>query len=185
LTTLSPSVAVAVPTLAVTVRVVPLPVTPVIEAPEDPVPVSSKLPAAPPVIALLKVTVQLTVAALVGLLPTRVTERTEGGRVKVSPVPKGSPPTGLLSASAIPVELAILNPIEPRAVPRSTVTVRVVPLPVTPVIAAVPRLLPVRAKLLAAPPVTLSLKVTRKLAVVPVGGLAPTRVIETTRGAIE
>jgi hypothetical protein len=91
----------------------------------------------------------------------------------------------LLSASAIPVELAILNPIEPRAVPRSTVTVRVAPLPVTPVIAAVPRLEPARAKLLAAPPVTLSLKVTRKLAVVPVGGFAPTRVIETTRGAIE
>jgi hypothetical protein len=80
----------------------------------------------------------------------------------------------------------MLRPIEPREVPKSTVTVRVVPLPVIPVIAAVPRLDPVKAKLLAAPvPTTLSLKVTRKLTVLPAGGFGPTRVIDVTRGAIE
>jgi hypothetical protein len=61
--------------------------------------------------------------------------------------------------------LTIFKPIEPVAVPKSTVTVRVVPLPVIPVIAAVPKLDPlgdVKRKLLAAPaPSTLSLKVTR------------------------
>jgi hypothetical protein len=66
-----------------------------------------------------------------------------------------------------------------------TDTVRVAPVPVTSAIVALPRLVPVKAKLLAAPPVTLSLKVTRKLTVLPVGGFGPTRVIETTRGAIE
>jgi len=86
LTTLSPSVPVAVPTLAVTVRVVPLPVTLAIEAPEDPLPVSSKLPDAPPVIALLKVTVQLTVEAIVGLAATRWIETTLGGSMNDSPV---------------------------------------------------------------------------------------------------
>jgi len=151
--------------LAVTVRVVPLPVTPVIVAPEAPVPVNSKLAVEPPVIALLKVTVQLTVEALVGLLPTRVTETTEGGTMNVSPVLKGRPPTTLLSESVIPVPLTMFRPIEPVEVPKSTVTVRVVPLPVIPVIAAVPKLDPlgaVKRKLLAAPaPSTLSLKVTR------------------------
>jgi hypothetical protein len=62
--------------LAVTVRVVPLPVTPVIVAPVMLVPTNSKLSRAPPVTLLLKVTVQLTVAELVALLPSLVTETT-------------------------------------------------------------------------------------------------------------
>ena len=69
-----PSVPVVVPTFALTVHVVPLPVTVVTLAPVPPV--SAKLAAVTPVIFRLKVTVHATVAALVGSVPARLIERT-------------------------------------------------------------------------------------------------------------
>ena len=157
----SSSVPVAVPGFALTVHVVALPVTLVTLVP---VPagcaVSVKLEALTPVMLSLKVTVHATVAALVGLAPARLIETTFGAIVYFSPVVKGRLPTALLSEFLTPVELAMLMPTCPVAVPTVTGTVHVVPLPV-----GVPMLAPVEpvpaiAKFAAVTPVTLSLKVT-------------------------
>ena len=81
LTICRPSVPTVVPTFALTVRVVPLPVTVTTLAPVPPV--SAKFDALTPVTLLLKVTVQATVAALVGFAPARTIERTLAGTVMV------------------------------------------------------------------------------------------------------
>ncbi len=73
----NPSVPVPVPVLAETVHVVPLPVTEVIAGvPPSPVLTSEKLLAVTPVTLAPKVTVQETLAALVGLVPARMIEVT-------------------------------------------------------------------------------------------------------------
>ena len=69
-----------VPVVAVTVRVGPLPVTDVIAPPATPPErTSAKSPASTPVTDALKVTVHVTVPALVGLAAARATDRTVGG----------------------------------------------------------------------------------------------------------
>jgi hypothetical protein len=73
----NPSVPVVVPVVALTVHVVPLPVTPVTLAPVSPDEgVRLKFDAVTPVTLLLKVTVHATVAALVGFAPARLIETT-------------------------------------------------------------------------------------------------------------
>ena len=73
---------------------------------------------------------------------------------------KGRFPTGWLSLSATPVELSILIPTVPVAVPTVTGIVHVVPLPVgVPTVAPVDPV-PVIPKLAAVTPVTGSLNVT-------------------------
>jgi hypothetical protein len=74
LVTLKPTDPPAVPGAAVTVHVVPDPLTPVIVAPGDPV--NARLAAVRPVAASLKVIVHENDSALVGLAPARVTEST-------------------------------------------------------------------------------------------------------------
>jgi hypothetical protein len=76
------------------------------------------------------------------------------------------------------------RPSEPDAVPGFTLTVHVVPLPVTLVTLAPPAPVPVRLKFDAFNPVTLSLKVTVHAKVEALDGFAPDRLIETTFGAI-
>jgi len=80
-TRLSPSVPVPLPVLAVTVQVVPLPVTPVIEAPVTlPPGTNRKSAASTPVMLWSKVTVQSTeVFGLVGLTLARLIDKTVGG----------------------------------------------------------------------------------------------------------
>ena len=75
---LRPSVPLPVPLLALTVYVVPLPVTPVIDVPVTPLATSAKSPASTPVTASEKVTVQLTEAAAVDAGPMRLMETTVG-----------------------------------------------------------------------------------------------------------
>ncbi len=71
-----------VPVEAVTVYVVPLPVTEVTVPPlSAPVRASAKSAASTPVTASLKVTVQLTLAALLGLAPAH--DRADGRRGRV------------------------------------------------------------------------------------------------------
>jgi hypothetical protein len=75
----SPSVPLPVPVLAVTVQVVPPPLTPVIAGvPPSPTLTGTKLPLLTPVTLVLNITVQETLAALVGLAAARLIEVTEG-----------------------------------------------------------------------------------------------------------
>ena len=77
LTISRPSVPVSDPTVALTVQVVPLPVTVVTPAPVTPGCVERlKLEALTPVILRLKMTVHETVVALVGSAPARLIETT-------------------------------------------------------------------------------------------------------------
>jgi hypothetical protein len=143
--------------LAVTVHVVPLPVTVPIVAP---LPVRLKFDAFKPVTLLLNVTVHETVAALVGLVPARLIDSTFAAIAYASPVVNGRLPTGLVSLSATPVELSMLIPTDPVAVPTVTGIVHVVPLPVgVPTVAPVEPV-PVIPKFAAVNPVTGSLNVT-------------------------
>jgi hypothetical protein len=70
-----------VPLFAVTVYVVPLPVTLVIEAPDGPVAESAKSVVSTPVTFSLKVTVHCTLPAFEGVAPTRLIEEAVGGTV--------------------------------------------------------------------------------------------------------
>ena len=156
----SASVPVVAPTFALTVHVVPLPVTVVTLAPVPAALFTLKFAAVTPVTLLLNVTVQATVAALVGLAPARLIESTFAAIAYVSPPVNGRFPTGWLSLSATPVELSILIPTVPVAVPTVTGIVQVVPLPVgVPTVAPVEPV-PVIPKLAAVTPVTGSLNVT-------------------------
>jgi hypothetical protein len=77
---LSPSVPLPVPVLAVTVQVVPLPLTPVIVgAPLSPELTSVKLPVLTPDTLVLKVTIQEMLANVVGVGLARSIEDTVGG----------------------------------------------------------------------------------------------------------
>src|SRR5438093_1237345 len=69
------------PVLAVTVYVAPLPVTLVMEAPVTPVAARLKSVESTPVTFWENVTVQETLAALVGLAPARLMDETMGGPV--------------------------------------------------------------------------------------------------------
>src|SRR5947207_14656457 len=71
------------PVLTVTVRVEPLPPTPVTEAPVTPVVVSTKSPFDTPLTASENVTVKLTLAALDGFASARVIETTVGGVLSI------------------------------------------------------------------------------------------------------
>ncbi|OIQ66091.1 hypothetical protein GALL_523440 [mine drainage metagenome] len=84
---------------------------------------------------------------------------TVGGlRVRVYTCPVNGKP---LNEGVTPVLLTIFNPSVPLPLPVLAVTVQVVPLPVTPVMAGVPLNPPLTsAKLLLATPLTLALKVT-------------------------
>src|SRR2546427_12619585 len=73
-----------VPLFTVTVKVVPLPLIPVIEAPETPVVVSANSPATTSNTGSLKVTVKSTLLALVGFGSARVIERTLGANLYVT-----------------------------------------------------------------------------------------------------
>ena len=75
---LRPSVPLPEPLLAETVYVVPLPVTPVMDAQVTPLATSAKSVVSTPVTDSEKVTVQLTDAAAVVALPTRLMETTVG-----------------------------------------------------------------------------------------------------------
>ena len=82
----------------------------------------------------------------------------------------------------MPVPFVISSVSEPVLAPGLTLTVQVVPLPVMLVtVAPVP---PLKPKLAAVTPVTASLKVTVQESVDAPEGLGPTRLIETTFGAI-
>ena len=71
------------PVLAVTVRVVPVPLMPVIDAVPAPVPESEKFDIATPVTLSSNVTVQLTLVALVGVGSARVIETTVGAVLSI------------------------------------------------------------------------------------------------------
>ena len=96
--------------------------------------------------------------------------------MKVSPVANGTLVTPSPALFATPVELAMLSPTDPPAVPGLTVTVQVVPLPLTPVIVAPVE--PVSARFAAVSPLTLSLNVIVHDNEFALDGLLPTRLIE-------
>ena len=80
-TRFKPSVPAPLPVFAVTVQVVPLPVTEVIEVPDRPATTSEKSPLSTPVTLSLKVTVHDAVAPLVGLALARTIDVAVGGVV--------------------------------------------------------------------------------------------------------
>src|SRR4051794_17613120 len=123
LDSLSWSVPEPLPVDAVTVRVAPLPVTPVIAGgPARPVEASVKFAAAPPFIGSLKLTVQDRDAALVGVPEARVIviAPVVGAVVSnmyASPVIGKVPARSLLATSLIVPLLVMLRPIEPVLLP--------------------------------------------------------------------
>ena len=129
-TRLSPSVPSPVPVLVVTVYEAPVPVTLVKDAPVMPVGASAKSAVSTPVTLSLKVTVHCTLAALVGVLPTRLIELTVGavlsivktGPVKF-PLPVPVPPSLFPAASTIVSLSTRLSPSVPLPVPVPAVTV--------------------------------------------------------------
>src|SRR5438132_1627876 len=96
-----PSDPLPVPVLAVTVYVAPLPVTPVMLGVVSPLFARPKSPVPTPVTFSLNVTVQLTVVALVGLVPVTI-EETVGGVVSAT--------TSALVIRRVPFGLPVLVP---------------------------------------------------------------------------
>ena len=80
-TRVRPIVPSPMPVLTVTVREVPLPVTPVIEAPLTPLVTSVKSALSTPLTLSLNVTVKFTLLAFVGLAVAGLIEDTTGGVV--------------------------------------------------------------------------------------------------------
>src|SRR5437870_10448563 len=125
------------PVLALTVRVAPVPVMPVIDAEPAPLPDNEKFDVPTPVTVSLNVTVQLTVAALVGLGSARVIETTVGAVLSiVYACPVNVALNWLAAASMMPDVSDRLRRRPPSPDPVLAVTVRVVPEPLTPVIDA-------------------------------------------------
>src|SRR6266566_2089234 len=77
-TRFSPIVPLPLPVLTVTVRLAPVPLTPVIDGPETPVVASAKSDAPTPNTFWLKVTVKSTLPAFVGVAPARTIDETAG-----------------------------------------------------------------------------------------------------------
>jgi len=71
------------PVLTVTVRELPLPVTPVIEAPVTPLVTSAKSPVSTPVTVSLKVTVNCTLPRFEGVAVARLIEETVGAVLSI------------------------------------------------------------------------------------------------------
>jgi hypothetical protein len=74
----------SLPVETVTVRVAPVPVTDVIDAPDAPAPASAKSVESTPVTLSLKVTVHWTLAAFVGVVPARLIVETVGAVVSMT-----------------------------------------------------------------------------------------------------
>src|ERR1043165_7942573 len=148
----------------------------------------------------LNVTVKLTLGELVVVAPTVLMERGLGtilSILKLGPLkgrPAGNtlgctlPTTALLTTalparSLIPVALVMLRPRVPLPEPVLTVTVQVVPLPVTLAILAPVMPLAARAKLAAVSPVTGLLKTTLKLMLDLLVVVLPSALMAETLGA--
>jgi hypothetical protein len=170
--------------VALTLNVVPDPVMPAIDAVLAPLPESEKFGIAIPVTGSSNVTVQATSAAFVGDASARVIETTVGAVLSiVYAVPVNGELNGFAAASTIPETFDRLRRSSPFPVPVLAVTIRVVPVPVSPVIAAPFGPVDVRLKFACPTPVTFSEKRTVQLTDDALVGLATAPTMELTVGA--
>jgi hypothetical protein len=104
--------------------------------------------------------------------------------VENEPLPAPAPPSGFAVASRIVSSVDQIEADGPVPPPVETVTVRVAPLPVTPVTLGATLPVVLSAKSAASTPVTLSLKVVVNWIELALVGVGPTRAIETTVGGV-
>ncbi|MCZ7607641.1 MAG: hypothetical protein M5U25_16560 [Planctomycetota bacterium] len=168
------------PVFTVTVRVVPVPETPVTDAPEmEPVVVSEKSPVATPETSSLKVTVNPALDALEGLVPVRTILVTVGAVLSMvydCPEVYGR----LVTFGVTPVEFCMSSLMVPLPLPVETVTVLDVPLPETPVTEAPLTPVVLNVKFDVATPDTETSKLTVKLTDDALVGVLPVRLMEVT-----
>ncbi len=192
-----PTVPSPVPVFTVTVRIAPVPDTPVIEAPVTPVVTRSKAAVETPLTNSLNTTVKSTVAPFFGLASVQVRESIRGEVLSIVytvPAVNGTLLRFRLPEQATLLELSRFSRRVPLPVPVLTTTVRVVPEPVTRSTDA-PEMPPVAVKLkwpgvrplselVVWPPMPLSKVTVNTTEAARVGLVSPVRgAIETTAGA--